>query len=73
MSRYFEPCPNEDCHEGRVIVDEAEDGTITWADCEMCGGTGERDDSCPSCHGSGGGFPPFVCPVCRGTGQRRRH
>ncbi len=71
MSPMIIPCPNPDCEEGKVLVDEKEDGTPIYEECEMCGGTGEEDDSCPYCHGSGGGFKPFQCQMCRGTGRRR--
>jgi DnaJ-class molecular chaperone len=64
------PCP--DCKgSGQRIVDEFEDGTCVLADCETCGGSGEEDDSCPECQGSGGGVERWRCPYCRGTGRRR--
>jgi len=31
------------------------------------------DGSCWVCGGSGGGYPPFACAVCRGTGRSRIH
>lgn len=30
-------------------------------------------DTCTTCGGSGGGYPPFCCPLCRGTGRSRVH
>jgi DnaJ-class molecular chaperone len=27
------------------------------------------DDYCTTCGGSGGGFPPFTCWACHGTGR----
>jgi hypothetical protein len=30
----------------------------------------EDDGSCHVCGGSGGGFNPFKCPACNGTGLR---
>jgi hypothetical protein len=41
--------------DGQVDVDEPEDDV--------------DDDTCWCCHGSGGGFPPWACPVCSGTGR----
>jgi DnaJ-class molecular chaperone len=56
---------------GQVIADELEDGTSVLADCPYCEGEGVEDDSCPTCGGSGGGYPPFVCNICHGTGVKR--
>jgi len=49
----------------RAELTESEAGLF----CDECRRT---ENDCPSCHGSGGGLPPFRCPACRGTGKRRK-
>ena len=71
--------PN-DCPEcdgsGQVVIDELEDGTEVLGDCEACGGSGEEDDTCPNCRGTGIGMfgdpDTSRCSACHGNGTIRR-
>ena len=37
-------------------------------ECHVCDGTGEVDNDCPVCAGSGGGRDEWQCRSCHGSG-----
>ena len=79
-----EPCPHgryerhyldsmtelvgEACPGGRTLSDAEALERVLYEECGTCGGTGEKDDSCPTPDGGSCGYK-VRCPVCGGSGR----